>query len=101
MLTYLRQRILLIGLAFCFISTLVAKACFSIDVLIPCLWKMLFHTNCWGCGISTAFIHLLHFNFQSAYQANPLVFIVLGISLFFFLRDINQFNKNNSHEQIT
>ncbi|MFC2110189.1 DUF2752 domain-containing protein [Bacteroidota bacterium] len=85
------------GASFYFVLSLFLKAYFSIDILLPCLWKTIFHSNCWGCGLSTSFVHLLNFNFNKAYNAHPLVFIILIVAIGTFVSDLYQF-KNKHYE---
>jgi Protein of unknown function (DUF2752) len=44
-----------------------------------CLSKLLFHTECYGCGMTRACMHLIHLDFEEAYSYNMLSFIVLPL----------------------
>jgi hypothetical protein len=71
-------------------------ACFlkvstSLDICIPCLWKTLFGIPCPGCGLTSAYIHLLEFDWGGAFRANPLVFIVVPAGVFYGIRDFRGF----------
>lgn len=44
-----------------------------------CLSKVLFDFECYGCGMSRACMHLIHFNFEEAYAYNMLSFIVFPL----------------------
>lgn len=76
-----------------FAISIVLKIGFSIDILIPCLWKTFFHIECPGCGLTRAFIEILHCNIIGAYNDNPLIFIVLPIGVFYLYFDFKKFKK--------
>ena len=44
-----------------------------------CLSVQIFGQTCYGCGITRAIQHALHFEFKQAYALNPLVAIVLPL----------------------
>ncbi len=79
---------------FYFIVSILLKIVFSIDILIPCLWKSVFHIECPGCGLTRAFIDILHCNFIDAFNKNPLIFIVLPVGIFYLYFDFIKFKKN-------
>ena len=79
--------------AFYFIVSILLKIIFSIDILIPCLWKTIFHIECPGCGLTRAFIDILHCNFIDAFNDNPLIFIVLPLGIFYLYFDFMKFRK--------
>lgn len=58
----------------------------AIDLMIPCLFKTLFHVECWGCGLSSAAIELLHFRFSLAAEKNPIIFAVVGLVAYYFAK---------------
>ena len=58
----------------------------AIDLMIPCLFKTFFHVECWGCGLSSAAIELLHFRFSLAAQKNPLIYVVMGLVLYYLAK---------------
>lgn len=43
---------------------------------LPCLSKILFNQECWGCGITRACFNMLHFNVKEAILFNKAVVIV-------------------------
>ena len=49
-----------------FMVSIVFKIGFSVDILISCLWKTLFHFECPGCGLTTAFMKILTLDISSA-----------------------------------
>ncbi len=44
-----------------------------------CLSKLIFNFECYGCGMSRACMHLIHFDFEEAYAYNMLSFIVFPL----------------------
>jgi len=76
-----------------FVLSIILKIIFNIDILIPCLWKSIFHSNCHGCGLTTAFIKILFFDIKGAYYANPLIFIALPLVIFSIFNDFLKFKK--------
>lgn len=44
-----------------------------------CLSKVFFNIKCWGCGLTRACMHLIHFKFKEAYFFNPISFVVFPI----------------------
>jgi len=38
--------------------------------------RMIGDGACWGCGITRAVVHLVHFRYSAAMAANPLVLVV-------------------------
>lgn len=53
-----------------------------------CLWKNIFHTDCYGCGITRAFYALCHLNFKDAMNYNSRIFIVVSILLCIWIIEI-------------
>lgn len=74
-------------------ASILVKILFSIDILIPCLWKSIFHVECPGCGLTRSFIELLHCNFLGAYKYNPLIFIVLPAALYYIYNSIVEIRR--------
>ncbi len=62
-----------------------------------CLIKHLTGKNCWNCGMTRAFLSVLHFDFNSAYQFNHNVSIVfpftIGIYLYSWYKYIFNYRK--------
>ena len=58
-----------------------------------CLSKSVLDIECWGCGITRAIMHLMHFDFEMAYDFNKLSFIVLPILFLVWVKTIlEEFN---------
>ena len=55
-----------------------------------CLSVLLFDKQCFGCGITRAIQHALHFDFQTAWKYNKLVVIVAPILFFVWLKWVRE-----------
>src|SRR5215467_10741477 len=60
-------------------AAFIVLAVINVDVLdrMPqvCVWRTLFHTRCLGCGMTHAFVSVLHGHFARAFAYNPLVVV--------------------------
>lgn len=90
----LHHKIIVIILSY-FLFSILLFIFSGINIIIPCIWKTLFSVECLGCGLTTAFIRLLHFDFHGAYEANKLIFIVLPFGIWYIWKDWIKFQKNN------
>jgi hypothetical protein len=45
-----------------------------------CLSKVLLDMDCYACGITRAGMHLIHFDFNGAYEFNPLIYLVAPVA---------------------
>ena len=90
---YVRSNMIMTGVALYLFIALFLKIEFSIDILVPCLWKTIFHFNCPGCGLTHALIKLIAFDFYGAFKVNPLIFIVLPAGVFYIVLDFVTFRK--------
>lgn len=88
---YLKKNWIAFSIAGYFIFSCLLKLFTGIDICFPCLWTAIFGVHCLGCGLTTAFIALLGFDFIGAYTSNPLIFIVLPAGVFFILQDFYKF----------
>lgn len=77
-----------------FAVSIVLKVVFSIDILIPCLWKKLFLFECPGCGLTTAYIKLITLDISGAQKANTLIFIIFPSGVFYAYNDFVRFKRN-------
>ena len=50
-----------------------------------CLSVVLFDLECYGCGMTRALMHLVHFEFYKAYEYNKLVILVFPLLFLFSL----------------
>jgi hypothetical protein len=53
-----------------------------------CLSKILLDKECLGCGLTRATQHFIHFDFISASHFNKLVFVVVPIIVYFWIKEI-------------
>jgi hypothetical protein len=53
-----------------------------------CVWQNIFGHFCWGCGLTHATLFLLSGKFAAAYASNKLVFIVLPLLFYLWLKAI-------------
>ncbi len=95
---YIFANLIMSIIAAYFVVSILIKIVFSFNMLIPCLWKTLFHFDCIGCGLTTAFLKLLSMDIAGAYHANPLIFIVLPVGLFYVVHDFRKFNLSINEE---
>jgi hypothetical protein len=55
-----------------------------------CLSVQLFDMHCYGCGMTRAIQHLIHFDFHEAYDYNKLSFIVVFVLLIVWFQEIRR-----------
>lgn len=51
-----------------------------------CLIKLLFHHECWGCGLTRAFAELGKLHFQQAYDYNHLIVVVAPLLFIIWIK---------------
>lgn len=59
-----------------------------------CLSVVLLDRECFACGMTRGVQHLLHFDFEEAWQFNKLAFIVLPLGIFLVASKIWQLYRN-------
>lgn len=69
------------------------KSLSIVDITIPCLFTSIFGFHCPGCGLTTATIELIQLKPVAAFQANPLVYIVVPAILFYVISDYLKFRR--------
>lgn len=50
-----------------------------------CLIKIITGKECWNCGMTRAFLYILHFDFYEAYEFNHKVLIVFPLTIGIYL----------------
>ena len=63
---------------------LILLYCIPVDVKklnTLCIFKRITGKECWNCGMTRAFLSILHLNFETAYQYNPKVIIVFPLTI--------------------
>lgn len=62
-----------------------------------CLSQVLFHVECYACGLTRACMHLIHFQFEEAYAYHMMSFIILPmlaiVWIQWFLKEKKAFTK--------
>lgn len=76
------QYIKLILLILIPITLLILPANFFDNGKSVCLSVMLLDIECYGCGITRAIMHLIHFDLEEALYYNALSFIVLPLLIY-------------------
>lgn len=71
----------------------VLKLTAGINILIPCLYRVLFNHRCPGCGLTTAFLELIQLHFHQAFTTNPMIFILVPAGIFYVGKDYLNFIK--------
>lgn len=98
LLDYLVARKVMAVLGFYVMSSILVFVFFDVNAMIPCVFKSFFHFECFGCGLTSALIELLHFNFKGAYDKNPLIYVVLPILCFGIWKDFKRFKTKENKE---
>ncbi len=57
-----------------------------------CLIKYFTGKECWNCGMTRAFLSILHFDFKSAYKFNHNVVVVFPFTIGVYLYSWNKYN---------
>lgn len=65
-----------------------------------CLIKLITGKECWNCGMTRAFLSILHFDFHSAYNFNRNIIVVFPLSVGLYLYSWYKyiFGKEKKHE---
>lgn len=90
---YLKANKLFSLLGLYFMVSILVKLFFGIDACIPCIWNVIFGIDCPGCGLTSAFIHLLQFKFILAYKSNCLIYVVLPFAGYYLINDYIRFKN--------
>ncbi len=59
-----------------------------------CIYKNLFGTDCYGCGITKSVLCMLHLQFKEAFFYNKLIVIVFPLLCYQWLRSCIKFISN-------
>lgn len=63
-----------------------------------CVFKLVFGKECWNCGMTRAFLSILHMNFDKAMQYNHNSFIVFPLTILIYIYSWCKFIcKKNNH----
>lgn len=50
-----------------------------------CVFKNIFGVECWNCGMTRAFLSILHLDFYAAFSYNKNVIIIFPLTLFIYV----------------
>lgn len=59
-----------------------------------CLSVVLANTECYGCGLTRGIQHLMHFEFETAWEYNKLSFLILPLAVYMVLFEFVKFRKS-------
>jgi hypothetical protein len=59
-----------------------------------CLSRLLLDIECYACGMTRAVQHLIHFDWELAYEYNPLSFIVAPVIAYIAVNDVARAYRN-------
>lgn len=94
-IAYLRARAMLVSVVSLFGVLLLLAAFTHVDLTPPCLFRTLTGIECLGCGLTTAFVHVIQFEWMRAWGANPLVVIVLPAACSYAVLDWVRFSSRS------
>lgn len=64
-----------------------------------CMFKLVLHKECWNCGMTRAFLSLLHFNFKEAINYNKNVIIIFPFTICCYMSSwINYIRRDKENE---
>lgn len=89
------NKIIVIPCAYLIISSSL-KALTAIDICIPCIWQSIFGIHCPGCGLTTAFISMIEFDFKKALEINWLIFIIIPFGIYYITQDYVKFQRKHN-----
>lgn len=82
MIKYSKMKLILILISFLIIYFILNEL---LDVGIPCLFYEITGYYCPGCGITRLLFSLLKLDFYQAFRYNPLIFILIIITVIYWL----------------
>ncbi len=92
------NKIKLSGLIVIPILLLLLPASFFDEGQSVCLSVLLLDIECYGCGMTRAIMHIIHFDFSTAWTYNKIAFIVFPIMAYlyieFFFKELEVFKKS-------
>lgn len=63
------------------LAVFAAAACGMWLLELPCVWKFLLGVSCPGCGMTRAWLSVLHLNFAQAFRMHPMFWSVPVMAL--------------------
>jgi hypothetical protein len=86
-------KIYLGGLILAPIVLLILPADFFDNGQSVCLSVLLLDMKCYGCGITRAVQHLIHFDFATAWHYNKLVVVVVPLLLIVWVQELTRVKR--------
>ena len=83
------------GLVFLPLVLIILPADFFDEGQSLCISVLLFDTTCYGCGMTRAIQHLIHFDFEEASHFNKMSFVVLPILVGLWFKELRMMIKKN------
>jgi hypothetical protein len=90
-LPYLKSRLWVLGAGLYLGLGVILFLSLQWNILPPCLWTSLWGIRCPGCGLTTAFLHLIQGQTLAAWDSNPLLFLVLPAGIYLGIWDFIHF----------
>ncbi len=81
-----------------FIGLIYVGVIYSFDIGIPCPIKKLTGFSCPGCGVSRMCLALLDLDFEKAFVANPVLFVILPILICLAIASIIRYIKYDTNK---
>lgn len=89
------KRVFVISLPF--LAVILSQVAVNAHIKNFCLFRWIFHFECFGCGLTRAFAALCRFEFAKAYEYNHLIIIVAPALLIIWLFILKYtFKKDNA-----
>lgn len=64
-----------------------------------CVSKVVFNIECYGCGMTRAMMHLIHFNFKEAWDYNKISYLVLPVAAYMYAGEaLSTYKKLQIHK---
>ena len=87
---------LFIALVLAFLFLLYLPSSYFDDGQSVCVSVMFFDTECYGCGMTRGIQHLIHLDFEQAWNYNKLAFIVLPLTIGLILTELYKLWKTDN-----
>jgi hypothetical protein len=79
------------------IVAMIVESATGIRCTIPCLYSTVFSVHCPGCGLTNATMALMAGRPVTAWEINPLVYIVLPLLAFCFVSSLRKYSRSLEH----